>query len=58
MERQASVAWRDFVTPDDIKSMAGPVLEHRLILRPEYELEGLTVQEVIGSVLKEIPVPR
>jgi MoxR-like ATPase len=54
----AAINGRDFVTPDDIKSMAGPVLEHRLILRPEYELEGLSVQEVIGSVLKEIPVPR
>jgi MoxR-like ATPase len=54
----AAISGRDFVTPDDIKSMAGPVLEHRLILRPEYELEGLSVQGVIGSVLKEIPVPR
>jgi MoxR-like ATPase len=49
---------RDFVTPDDIKAMAGPVLAHRLILRPEYEIEGLTVKEVIESILKEIAVPR
>jgi len=33
-------------------------LEHRLILRPEYEIEGLTVSEVIGEILKEIAVPR
>ncbi len=54
----ASVNGRDFVTPDDIKTMAYPVLEHRLILRPEYEIEGLTVKEVIENILKEIAVPR
>ena len=54
----ATVNGRDFVTPDDIKMMTYPVLEHRLILRPEYEIEGLTVREVIESLLKEIAVPR
>jgi MoxR-like ATPase len=54
----AVVNGRDFVTPDDIKAMTTPVLEHRLILRPEYEIEGLTVKEVIESILKEIAVPR
>jgi len=54
----ATIAGRDFVTPDDIKTMAYPVLEHRLILRPEYEIEGLTVREVIENILKEIAVPR
>ncbi|MGD8519975.1 MAG: MoxR family ATPase [Desulfobacterales bacterium] len=54
----AAINGRDFVTPDDIKTMAKPVLEHRLILRPEYEIEGLTVREVIDSILKEIAVPR
>ena len=54
----ATVNGRDFVTPDDIKTMAYPVLEHRLILRPEYEIEGLTVKEVIANILKEIAVPR
>lgn len=49
---------RDFVTPDDIKFMATPVLEHRLILRPEYEIEGLTVKEVVREILQEITVPR
>ena len=43
----ATVNRLDFVTPDDINTMAYPVLEHRLILRPEYEIEGLTVKEVI-----------
>jgi MoxR-like ATPase len=54
----AAINGRDFITPDDIKIMALPVLEHRLILRPEYEIEGLTVDEVIGEILKEIAVPR
>jgi MoxR-like ATPase len=54
----AAISGRDFVTPDDIKAMAYPVLEHRLILRPEYEIEGLTVKEVIENILKEIAVPR
>jgi len=54
----AAINGRDFITPDDIKTMALPVLEHRLILRPEYEIEGLTVSEVIGEILKEIAVPR
>jgi MoxR-like ATPase len=54
----AAIKGRDFITPDDIKPMALPVLEHRLILRPEYEIEGLTVKEVVGEILKEIAVPR
>ena len=54
----AALAGRDFVTPDDVKSLAGPVLEHRLILRPEYEIEGLTVREVVGRILQDVPVPR
>lgn len=49
---------RNFVTPDDIKAMAEPVLVHRLILRPEFEFEGLTSEEVIDRVLKEVKVPR
>lgn len=55
---QAAVSGRDYVTPDDIKDMAYPVLEHRLILRPEYEIEGLTVREVIQRILQEVAVPR
>lgn len=54
----AAVNERDFVTPDDIKQMAVPVLEHRLILRPEYEIEGLTPLEVVDGILSEIAVPR
>ena len=54
----AAISERDFVTPDDIKAMAVPVLVHRLILRPEYEIEGLTVEEVIQKILQDISVPR
>ena len=54
----AAIAGRDFVIPDDIKAMAGPVLEHRIVLRPEYEIEGHTVPEVIQQILKEVAVPR
>ena len=54
----SAMGGRDFVTPDDIKAMAVPVLEHRLILRPEFEIEGLAVGEVIERILQEIAVPR
>ena len=54
----AAIQGRDYVTPDDIRQMALPVLEHRLILRPEFEIEGLTNGEVIGKILSEVPVPR
>jgi MoxR-like ATPase len=54
----AALAGRDFVTPDDVKAMAVPVLEHRLILRPEFEVEGLSVTEVIETILQQIAVPR
>jgi MoxR-like ATPase len=54
----AAIAGRDFVTPDDIKAMALPVLEHRLILRPEFEIEGVTVAEVIQKILQQVAVPR
>ena len=54
----AAIQGRDFVTPDDIRAMALPVLEHRLILRPEFEIEGLAVDEVVEKTLGEIAVPR
>jgi MoxR-like ATPase len=54
----AAIAGRDFVTPDDVKSVTPPVLEHRLVLRPEYEIEGLTIPEVIGKILESVAVPR
>lgn len=48
---------RDHVLPDDIKELAGPVLEHRLILKPDYWLQKDTAFEVISETLLEVPVP-
>jgi len=54
----AAIAGRDFVTPDDIRNLATVVMGHRMILRPEYEIEGLQIEEVIGEVLDSVAVPR
>jgi MoxR-like ATPase len=54
-------AWlsgRDYLTPDDVKALARPTLRHRLSLRPEAELEGVTTDSVLESVLAAVPVPR
>ncbi|WP_439656383.1 AAA family ATPase [Lentzea sp. HUAS TT2] len=54
-------AWlsgRDYVTPDDVKSLARPALRHRLELRPEAELEGVTADGVLDGVLGAVQVPR
>jgi MoxR-like ATPase len=53
----AALAGRDFVTPDDVKAMAVPVLEHRLILRPEFEIEGMTPAETVMKILESVVVP-
>jgi MoxR-like ATPase len=49
---------RDFVTPDDVKGIALPALRHRVVLRPEAEMEGFSPDEVIRRVLETVPVPR
>jgi len=54
----AWLAGRDFVTPDDVKSLAQATLAHRLGLRPEAELEGVDVAQVLSSALGSVPVPR
>jgi MoxR-like ATPase len=54
----AALQRRDFVTPDDVKAMAVPVLEHRLVLRPEFEIEGMSIGEVIQTILQLVAVPR
>ena len=54
-------AWlsgRDYVTPDDVKALARPALRHRIAVRPEAELEGITADAIIDSVLGSVPVPR
>ena len=54
----AWLAGRDYATPDDVKSLARPALRHRLDLRPEAELEGVTADGVLDRVLASVPVPR
>ncbi|BAY97905.1 ATPase [Tolypothrix tenuis PCC 7101] len=54
----AWLAGRNFVTPDDIKSVASPLLRHRLILKPEAMLDGLQIDAVIASLINQVPVPR
>ncbi|HLS04433.1 MAG TPA: MoxR family ATPase, partial [Actinomycetales bacterium] len=54
-------AWlqgRNFVTPDDVKALAHPTLRHRIQLRAEAELEGVTTESVLDTVLATVPVPR
>ena len=54
----AALDGRDFVTPDDVKRLTEPVIGHRLVLRPEYEIEGVTISEVVGKILEQVAVPR
>ncbi len=54
----AALAGKAYVTPDDVKAMARPVLRHRLVLRSEAEIEGLTVEDAVGQLLDEVEVPR
>ncbi len=54
----AAIEGKDFVTPDNVKFVAEPVLRHRLILTAEAELDGVTVSQVIANLLRQVPVPR
>jgi len=54
----AAMNGRDFVTPDDIQYVAYPVLNHRVILTPEREMEGYTTYDVIQGIIQKIEVPR
>lgn len=54
----AALRGRDFVIPDDVKELALPVLRHRVILRPETEIEGLTVDQVLRGLVDAQVVPR
>jgi MoxR-like ATPase len=61
MSTSRAWAWmsgRDFVTPDDVKALARPTLRHRIQLRPEAELEGVSADGVLETVLGTVPVPR
>lgn len=54
----AGLRGRGFVTPDDVKFMARPVLRHRVVLQPEVEIDGVTADDVIERLLAEVEVPR
>ncbi len=54
----AAIRGREFVTPDDIRDIAVPVLRHRIALRAEAELEGATTDVVIADIIKSVEVPR
>lgn len=54
----AALAGRDFVTPEDIKQAAYPVLEHRVILSPEKEMEGIKIEQIIQQIIESVEIPR
>lgn len=54
----ATLQGRDFVTPDDVKRCLKPVLNHRIVLSPEREMEGMTTEDVIDMIVKSIEIPR
>jgi MoxR-like ATPase len=54
----AAIKGRDFVTPEDIQFVATPVLNHRIILTPEAEMEGATPEQLITEIIQSIEVPR
>ena len=54
----AAIRGRDFVTPEDINDAAIPVLQHRVIVTPEREMEGLTSVEIIKQIIESIEIPR
>jgi MoxR-like ATPase len=54
----AALEERDYMIPDDVKAAALPVLRHRVILRPEAELEGLETNNVLNEIVASVAVPK
>jgi MoxR-like ATPase len=54
----AAISGRDFVTPDDVRTVSNAVLNHRIIPSPEKEMEGITAQDIIKQIIQKIEVPR
>jgi MoxR-like ATPase len=54
----AAMDGRDYLIPDDVKQAAGPVLRHRIVLKPEADLEGVTADQVLQDVVRAVEVPR
>jgi len=54
----AAIAGREYVLPDDVKELAEPILAHRLILRPNAEMQGQTTRKILAQLLEREPVPQ
>ena len=54
----AALSGRDFITPDDVKSLTGPVLAHRVTLSPEAEMEGMALEDLLARIFDQVEVPR
>jgi MoxR-like ATPase len=54
----ALVDGREYVVPDDVKALATPVLRHRVILAPELELEGVTADAALSTLIERVEAPR
>jgi MoxR-like ATPase len=54
----AALAGRDFITPDDVKSLVAPVVSHRITLSPEAEMEGLALEDLLKRIFDQVEVPR
>ncbi|NHJ21712.1 MAG: MoxR family ATPase [Candidatus Lokiarchaeota archaeon] len=54
---RAAILGRVYVTPDDVRALVVPALNHRILLKPEAELEGLDVKTVIKNIIEDIPIP-
>ena len=54
----AAISGRDFVTPDDVRTVSDAVLNHRIIPSPEKEMEGITARDIIRQIIQKIEVPR
>jgi MoxR-like ATPase len=54
----AATEGRDFLIPDDVKAAAAPVLRHRLVIKPEADLEGVTAEQVVREIVNSVEVPK
>ena len=53
----AAIAGRTYVVPDDIKSVAMQVISHRIVMKPEAKIRGITGGHIVRKILSEVPVP-
>jgi MoxR-like ATPase len=61
MKTAKAWAWlvgRDFITPDDVQALLLPCLRHRVSLRPEAEMDGVSIDQVLSALIAAVPVPR